>query len=93
MAYKINYSPEDSHRYPQVHKKKVIKWNKYYIVLLILAALLYFKQLGIPNFLIPGDAEVTKNAMQEMISDMKSGESLDDALTAFCLDIIHSAEQ
>ena len=92
MAYKISYTPEDTHRYPQKVQRQPGRWGKYYIAILILAAVLCLKQVGIPNFLIPGNAEVTKKAAQTMITEIKSGESLEDAITTFCMDIINSAK-
>lgn len=92
MAYRINYTPEDTKRYPHPQSSRDIPWKKYCTLFLILVCTLYLKLCGIPDFLIPGDAEVTKQATQTMIADIKAGEPLDDAVTAFCIEIIHSAQ-
>lgn len=93
MAYTINYTPEDTYRYPRTKNKRNGKPSKFFMLLFILAAALYLKFHGIPDFLIPGDAETTKSTFQTMVTDLKNGESLDNAITTFCLEIISNAEQ
>lgn len=92
MAYRIQYTPEDSHRFPQTQNKAIFPWKRLFTLMFILASIVYLKFHGIPDFLIPGDPEITVPAAQAMISDLKAGESLDNALTAFCLEIIHGAQ-
>lgn len=92
MAYQIHYTPEDSHRFPQTQNKMVFPWKKAFTLAFILAGIIYVKTYGLPDFLIPGDPEITVPATQSMISDLKAGEPLDDAITAFCLEIINGAQ-
>ena len=92
MAYRILYTPEDSNRFPQTQNKTMFPWKRLITLVFILAGILYLKFNGIPDFLIPGDPQITVPATQTMISDLKAGESLDNALTAFCLEIINGAQ-
>lgn len=44
------------------------------------------------DFLIPGDKEVTRAALADMVQDIQNGEDISEAITAFCRDIITHAE-
>ncbi len=92
MSYNITYDPQQKKRYPA--KRKPSKGPYRAAVLLLLAALallLANPRLSKPlrNFLLPGDPQVTKTAIDSMAEDLRTGESLGDAVTAFCREIIH----
>ena len=91
MAYKIQYSPEDARRYPQVRKKSPIKKGRWFGLILVITAALWIRVNGVPDFLIPGDPEVTRAATAMMIDKMQAGASFGDAVTAFCEKIIDGA--
>lgn len=92
MAYRINYTPEDSRKYPQTYQKHKPMLGRYCIFLVILVGVLYWKHYGVPDFLIPGDKDITVHAAKVMVAGLKAGEPLEDVVTAFCQEIIHSAE-
>lgn len=94
MSYQIMYNPEDSHKYPTQFKKKHKK-----IILPVLMVLLCVLALGRPGirnkveqWLIPGDPQVTKAAFSLMLDELREGESLGDAVTTFCNEIIAGSE-
>ena len=91
MAYKIQYSPQEQPRYPMLHQQRKYALRVIWALVLIGAISLCFSYYGIPDMLIPGDAEVTKSAMLEMISLLRAGTSVKDAVTAFCKQIIDAA--
>ena len=91
MAYIIAYTPEASNRYPQVKGKRKVNFGKWMGLALLLAAVLWMRLKGIPDFLIPGDAEVTKAAAAAMVDDLQDGISVNDAVTAFCRTILDGA--
>ena len=43
------------------------------------------------DILCPGDPAVTEAALTQMVLDIKSGNSVSDAITAFCVDILSYA--
>lgn len=43
------------------------------------------------NLIIPGDPEVTKAAFAQFTEDIRQGERVGDAITAFCREIIDNA--
>ena len=46
----------------------------------------------IKNYLIPGDPEVTQAAFAQFTEDIRQGDTVGDAITAFCREIIDGAE-
>lgn len=91
MAYKIQYTPQEEHRYPPHSQQKKSTACAIWVLLLIAVIGLCFSYYGVPDILIPGDAEVTKSAAQEMISLLKTGTPVKDAVTVFCKQIIDAA--
>ena len=91
MAYQINYSPESSSRYPQSQKKYHIDWVKCTVLCLLLLTALWVRINGIPDFLIPGDPQITRSAAETMVADIRAGEKLENAVTVFCKEILNGA--
>ena len=70
------------------HKRRIIA------AVIICAALLAAamgKTDAMQNLLIPGNPEVTKAAFAQFSDDIRNGEHLDEAITAFCREIINHA--
>ena len=91
MAYKIQYSPETAKRYPQFRSKKKGKAGKWVVLMMVFAAALWMRINGVPDFLIPGDPEITKTAAAMLMNDIQGGVPVGDAVTTFCEEIIHGA--
>lgn len=91
MAYKIQYSPETGKRYPQTRKRQPVDIGRWIGLLLVVAAALWLRINGIPEFLIPGDPDVTKAAAVLFVDQVQSGSSVNDAVTVFCKEILHGA--
>lgn len=93
MAYIIEYSPQDAKRYPKIKESKPIQIGRWLFPALLVAAVLWMRLYGVPDFLIPGEPEQTKTAAAEMVNNLQKGAALDDAVTAFCQDIINGAQE
>lgn len=91
MAYKIQYSPEDNHRYPQAKVHMQMHWGRWAMLVLLIVVVLGIRIYGAPDFLIPGDPQVTKEAATMMIEELRKGESLYDAMTVFCRQVLDAA--
>lgn len=91
LAYKIQYSPEDKRRYPGAKGKTNFRFGQWFLVLCVLAAVLLARQYGVPDFLIPGDPTVTREAASLMMDSLQSGSSLNEAVTVFCKEVLHGA--
>ena len=89
MGYKISYVPEASNRYPQVTKKRHVPWNKICIWVILLVFAFWTKENGIPDFLVPGDPELTRQAVKIMLDEMKQGEPIEDVVVVFCESILN----
>lgn len=91
MAYKIQYSPEAARRYPSKESRSQIKPGRWIIMILVLAAFIWVRANGVPDFFIPGDPAVTRSAAAMMMDEIRAGVSVDDAITTFCKAILHGA--
>ena len=91
LAYKILYAKEASYRYPIQKQKSGKKAGRLWLVLLFAAAALWVRLYGIPDFLIPGDPEVTRTAASDFMSNMQTGMQVGEAITVFCEQIVDGA--
>ncbi len=92
MGYKIIY--------PQIGKRnrskyqKPLQFSKKSIVfgaIFVLMVILTIWQGGL-LWLLPGDPEVTRNALQTMIDSLSDGETLGEAVATFCREVVAGAQ-
>lgn len=61
----------------------------------ICAAMILLSATGgiskIKEWILPGNAQVTEAALDNLVADLKEGEKLEDAITAFCQEILDHA--
>ena len=91
MSYCIKYDPEKKKIYPQ----KATGKPRWLILALVLVVLLFAAQKldtsgKIKSILLPGDPQTTSAALSTMITEIREGEPVGEAVTAFCLEIIHN---
>ncbi len=91
MGYKIEYSPETAHYYPQRNVRKKRKVSRWMFLLLMIGAILWMRVNGVPDFLIPGDPEITKSAAVTLMDELSDGVCVNDAVTTFCRSILDGA--
>ena len=91
MGYLIEYSPETAHCYPQRNTQKKRNVGRWICLLMMIGAILWLRANGIPDFLIPGDPEITKSAAVVLMDDLSDGVNVNDAVTAFCRSILDGA--
>lgn len=91
MSYRVEYNPEKNKIYPITATKKT-KWL--HIVLTTMVALFILQKLDINQkgkyLLLPGDPEITSSAFSAMVENIRGGDRIGDAVTAFCLEIIQN---
>jgi hypothetical protein len=62
----------------------------------ICAAMILLSATGgvnrVKEWILPGNAQVTEAALDNLVTDLKEGEKLEDAITAFCQEIIDHAK-
>ena len=91
MSYIIEYTPELARSYPQTHRCRTVKPGKMIFLILFITAAIWVRLQGIPDFLIPGDVEITKVAASDFMDHVKSGMQIGEAATVFCKQIIDGA--
>lgn len=86
MGYRIAYSTETSHKFPeQIRKNRPLLW-------VAAAALAIGLLAGGWKLILPGDPEVTGTALAGLAEDIRAGEPLGQAVTAFCREIVDNAK-
>lgn len=94
MPYSVRYGPEDSDKYP-VKTTSARKKSRYVvaITLLILAIVLTIRfRETLVSWLIPGDDQMTLQSTEELLSDLREGVPIGEALTTFCEEIVAHEE-
>lgn len=95
MAYRIEYGSAGNQRKP-LHPKPPMPGIKATLFILVLVTgAIAIKVVGLTwvrDILLPGDPEITATALQNMTDGLRSGESLLDAVTTFCREIIANAQ-
>ncbi len=87
MHYRIVYARQ-KHRIPRLSKRQKMIAGTAVVSLLLIAVFLAFGT----QWLLPGDPEVSATALENMVSSVKNGESLSDAVVAFCQEIVANAQ-
>lgn len=93
MGYRIQYGKitrMERVASPQASKKAAVVKTVIVVGVLVIAA--FLGRLGFLDFLIPGDKEVTKEAFHAMLEDVREGEDVKTAITAFCAEILENAD-
>lgn len=90
MSYKMEYGLGTPviRTTKRIQKKKIMSPQKW-LILSLLAA--FIGVCIFTDILIPGDAEVTKAAMSEFVSDIKGGGQVVDAFAAFCQTVLQGS--
>ena len=91
MSYEIQYTPEDNKRYPLVKCRKHGSVGKIVVIVCIILSGVALRMYGIPDFLIPGDPQVTKAAAANFMESMRRGEGIESSITVFCKEVLDGA--
>lgn len=88
MGYRITYGDglQKTKLLPQSKKNKA----GYAVVIAVLIFALILGS-GLWRKHLPGDACVTERALHELVTDLREGETVLDAVTAFCKEILDNA--
>ena len=91
MGYSVHYSPQTDKKFPQkkIHRPRP---GCGYLILIVCVLSLGFLRIVKPTLLrellIPGEASVTLNAVETMVSQIKDGVPLQETVEAFCQEIM-----
>lgn len=81
MAYRIDY--------PGRRKKK--RFPYWILLILVFAVLLAVPKDDLEYWLLPGDPEVTAQALSELVKTLRQGTNAGQAVAAFCGSILRGA--
>ena len=90
MSFRIQYGI--SRHEVNSRKTKFKKWLPFLLAVIFLVAgwLISLTEIRF-DWLLPGDPEVTAAALESLRENLAAGESLGEAVTAFCREIINGA--
>lgn len=91
MGYKIQYTPCNDRRYPPVARSRRGKGGGLWVLLVLVLAFVCLCYNGVPEFLIPGDPQVTRAAAAEMVALIQEGSAVQDAVVIFCKQVLDGA--
>lgn len=81
MAYRIEYPG----------KRKTRRFPVWVLLLVILTAVLAIPKQTLVYWLLPGDSEVTAQALSELVETLRQGANAGQAVAAFCKSIVQGA--
>ena len=89
MSYFLEYNPELRNQYPPVRRKKTNIPVKYLLYALGAAVIGYVLiGIGWVQYLIPGDPQVTSEALEQLLQQIGTGESVGVAVQTFFTSVI-----
>lgn len=95
MGYRIEYDPKLKRKYPikvRFGNRKMLLLTVVVLGAFILGLIGVNNRSDFKNWLLPGNPQVTEAALSSMIADIRAGEHVKDAITAFCLEIMENAK-
>ena len=94
MGYHIQYGKRIVKTQIRMPKEKRIKlsWVMALLLTTILVYTAYSYKDVLQNYIFPGDAKITAAALDTLVEDIRVGEDIGDAVTAFCLEIMDNAD-
>ena len=95
MGYRVYYSPEDNKKYPTRNKQGNARYLGHFVVVLAVVLTLTVPQVrsNLREWLIPGDEAVISKAFSQMVENVREGEAIGEAVTAFCQEILDHGKE
>lgn len=87
MHYRIVYG-KDKRRFPMLTKRQKVMITTAAVCIAMTAVCLLWGT----QWLLPGDPQVSGAALENMADSLQNGESLADAVVAFCQEIVANAQ-
>ena len=97
MSYRIEYGTDVPHRFQPKSVKRYVRILTALSILLFALAVGKFwpeGRLVLQQYVLPGELSVTEQAFSDMISQLSTGENLEDVVVVFCQRVIdHGSEK
>lgn len=94
MPYRIDYGSAGNQRKPLRSKLSMPVIKTSLVIFAFVAGAVLIKLFGltwVQEILLPGDPDVTAAALNNMTDGLRNGDSLLDAVTTFCREIVANA--
>ena len=93
MAYRVDYGPSPEKGPSLFERNRIRILTAVFLLLFILAVKLLWPDgtAVLCNVLLPGEASATQTALSSLVDNLRSGEGVSEALSAFCKEIISDA--
>ena len=90
MGYRITYDNGTIRKETvQVHRFKWKRWGSGCLAFVLAVTFMFPRgRLWFRDLLLPGDEQVTSAALEGMVSDLRSGEPIGEAVETFCREIL-----
>ena len=94
MGYRIDYNSAGAKRKSILFSEKLSKIKGKWLVLPVVLILLLPGIFNgrIRDFLTPGDPQVTRQSLQELVTDLQEGQPFTEALASFCESVLAHAQ-
>lgn len=93
MGYRISY--ENGGKRTEIpnkdllNKNKIVKWAIFSVSIIMIIIVLQVSTIR--RFLLPGNGAVTEAAIIDLVASIQEGETVGQAVTTFCRQIIENA--
>ena len=94
MDYQIIYNPDKNSKFPI--RKKHTKSTRLLLILVLIATICITASNAtvkrtLRSVFLPGDPDATEAAIVNLVENIKEGETVKDAVTAFCIEILEES--
>ena len=91
MGYRVRYDGKGNARKVQTYEKWKPLYTCVLVIVFVTVCLLTDAGEWLGSILFPGDPAATEMALNTMLTSLREGESLSEAVTTFCRDILDNA--
>lgn len=91
MGYRITYESPFKSENRKTFVKKTIYLKLISVVVIAFAVSFALFNTKLRRMILPGDPVVTERALSELVVDIREGQPVSDAVTAFCREILDNA--
>lgn len=91
MPYRIVYGPEPNFftsNTTQLPRRRILTASALLAFIILVRGIWPQGTTVLRQYLLPGEPTVTQTAANSLLEDLREGASLDEAVTAFCREII-----
>lgn len=91
MGYRIDYSGGTATKSKVIYQRKRKWWIPFCLTVLIVGGLMAWPEARqiVHRVIVPGEDQVTEQAVQGLVEDLREGTPIQQAVEVFCQEIIY----